>query len=104
MPTPASQWRRGLTGHRIHDDIDAELRVVLTLEALVPPVVIPLAAVILVRIQHAEAAVVLDAAQVLVHEIIAPPVELVGGLRRPVRELEERSIERVRPGDLVERV
>ena len=41
--------------HRIDDNIDRELRVVLPLESLVPPVVVPLAAVILVAIQHAEA-------------------------------------------------
>ena len=43
-------------GHRIHHQIDRELGVVLALEALVPPVVVPLAAVVLVAVEHAEAA------------------------------------------------
>ena len=58
----ASDRTRRLTlrRHRVHDQIDGELRVVLALEALVPPVVVPLAAVVLVAVEHAEPAAVLE--------------------------------------------
>lgn len=65
-------------------------------------VVVPLAA-ILVGIQDTYAAVMLDGAKVIVDKVIAPAVQLVGCLWRPIGELAERSIERVRSGKLVER-
>ena len=40
----------------------------------------------------------LDAAQVVVHEVVAPAVQLVRGLRRAVGEGEERAVERVSSG------
>src|SRR3990167_8157538 len=51
---------------RVHHDVDAEAGVVLGQEALVAPVVVPLAAVVLVAVQHPEAAVELDALEVFV--------------------------------------
>ena len=81
--------------HRIHDDVDRELRVVLALEALVPPVVVPLAAVVLVAVEHAEPAAVLDAAQIVVDDVVPPAVQLVRGGRRAVLEREEAAIERM---------
>ena len=84
-----------LRRHRIHHDVDRELGVVLPLEALVPPVVVPLAAVVLVRVEHAEPAAVLHPAQVVVDDVVAPPVELVRGRRRAVGKLEEAAIERM---------
>src|SRR5829696_2873193 len=41
-------------GHDIDHDIDGEAGVVFTLETLVAPVVVPLASIILVAVQHAE--------------------------------------------------
>ena len=73
-------------GHRIHHQIDRELGVVLALEALVPPVVVPLAAVVLVAVEHAQPAAALDPAQVVVDDVVSPPVQLVRGRRRTAVE------------------
>ena len=72
--------------HRVDDDVDRELGVVLALEALVPPVVVPLAAVVLVAVEHADPAAVLDPAQVVVDDVVSPAVQLVRGRRRTVVE------------------
>src|SRR3546814_17347582 len=47
--------------------------------ALVAPVVIPFAAIILVAVQHPEAAIDMDAFEVIVDEVVAPAVELETG-------------------------
>src|SRR5688572_8848293 len=94
--TSAATATGHLARHRIYNDIDAETGVVFTLESLVPPVVIPFAAVILVRVEHAEPAFVLDATQIIVHEVVAPSVQFVRGLRWPLGKLEKRSVDRMR--------
>src|SRR5512145_1668535 len=86
----------GSAGHRVHNDVDRKARIVVALKTFVPPVVVPFAAVILVGVQHAEAAAMFDAAQIVVDEIVAPPVQLVRRLRRSIGEAEERVIEPVR--------
>src|SRR5678816_978167 len=85
---------RGLCTERIHDDVDREFCDVFSQPALVAPVEIPLAAVVLVAVEHAEPAVDRDSAQVVVHEIVAPAVQLHGGRRRSV-EGEEAAVDRV---------
>src|SRR5690606_13907497 len=80
---------------RIDDDVDRELRVVLGQEALVAPVVVPLAAVVLVAVEHAQAAVDADALEVVVHQVVAPAIELEAGRRRAVGEAEETAVERM---------
>src|SRR5690606_19748705 len=73
LPCPSSLELPAASGRqRIDDDVDRELRVVLGQEALVAPVVVPFAAVVLVAVEHAEAAADLDALQVVVHEVVAP--------------------------------
>src|SRR5210317_1673959 len=78
-------------GHCVDDDVGREARVVCHHEALVAKVVVPLAAVILVAVQHGNAPVDLDSLQVFVHEAVAPPVKLLCGARRPI-EFEERVV------------
>src|SRR5262245_56516213 len=80
--------------HRIHDEIDSKLRVVARTEALVPAIVIPLTAIILIREDHAEPPMTLDAAKIAVDDVVPPAVQLVTRLRRSV-ELEERAIQRM---------
>ena len=75
--------------HRIHDEVDGELRVVLALESLVAPVVVPLAAVVLVAVEHAEPAAVLEPAQVVVDDLVAPAVQLVRRRRRAVSNVKK---------------
>src|SRR5690606_15626505 len=87
----------------VHHDVDGEAGVVFREPALVAPVVVPFAAVVLVAVEHAEPALVLDAFQVVVHQVVAPAVQLEAGGRRAV-ELEEAGVERMRAGQLGERV
>ena len=63
-------------------------------KALVLPVIVPLATVVLIGVDHAEPTVALDAAKVAVDDVVAPAIELVTRLRRTV-EPEKRAIERV---------
>src|SRR5947209_2418586 len=63
--------------HHVDDDVDGEFGVVFTEKALVTPVVIPLAAVILAAVQNREPSPPLDALQVFVHDVVAPTVQLV---------------------------
>src|SRR5690606_9254766 len=58
------------------------------------PVIVPLATIVLVAVEHAEAAVDADALEVVVHQVIAPAVELEAGGRRAV-ETEEAGIDGV---------
>jgi hypothetical protein len=48
-----------------------------------------------VAVDDAQTAGVLDALQVVVHEVVPPAVQLVRGRQRSVGELEERAIQRV---------
>src|SRR5690606_34729417 len=89
---------------RIDDDIDRELRVVLGQEALVAPVVVPLAAVVLVAVEHAQPAIDLDPLEVVMHQVVAPPVELEARGRRPIGEPEETVVQRMVVGQLVQRI
>src|SRR5712692_5281735 len=88
---------------RVHDDVDAELRVVLGEKALVAEIVVPLAPVILVAVEDGEPPVQDHALQVVVYQIVAPAVQLERGVRRSIREGEERSVELVLFGQLDER-
>src|SRR5205823_11504808 len=86
--------------HHVNDDVDGEPGVVFAEEALVAPVVVPLAAVVLVAVEHGGSAAALDAFQVFVHDIVAPAVELVRRSRRPALEREEAAVDRMRDGQL----
>src|SRR3569833_1084391 len=79
------------SSHRVHDEIHRELGVVSRAEALVLPRVIPLAPIVLIRVDDPHAAVPLDAAQIAVYDVVAPAIQLVRRLRRSI-ELEERVI------------
>ena len=43
--------------HRVHDDVDAKLCIVFRQESLIPKVVVPFAAIVLIAVQHANASV-----------------------------------------------
>src|SRR5688572_18721077 len=89
--------------HRVDHDVHPELRVVFRQEALVAEVVVPLASVVLVAVQDRHAAVHLDRAKVVVHQIVAPAVQLEGGGGRAVGEGEEGAVERMVVGEPPER-
>ena len=72
--------------HRVDDDVDGELGVVLALEALVAPVVVPLAAVVLVAVENPDPPAMLDRAEVVVDDVVSPTVQFVRGGRRPFRK------------------
>src|SRR5436853_6509287 len=79
--------------HRVDGDIDGEFGIVVAQEAFVPPVVVPLAAVVLVAVQNRKTIAPLDALQVVMDDVVAPAVELVRRLRRTGKG-EEAAIDR----------
>src|SRR5688572_24235806 len=85
VPTTAA----GPSGHGVDHEVHGKLGVVLCPEALVAPVVIPLAAVVLVRIEHRHPAFTFDGAQIVVHHVVAPAIEFMRSLRRAVGKIEE---------------
>src|SRR3954469_8215915 len=75
----------------IDDDVDPEARVVDGREALAVGVIIPLGAVVLAAVQHADAIALQHSLQVLVDEIVPPAVHLLARWRGSVSELEEAA-------------
>src|SRR5262249_18333572 len=73
-----------LRGEGLHHDVHGEAPGVDRLEAVVLGMVVPLRAVVLAAVQHADAAVALVREQMLVDEIIAPSVQFVARRRRSV--------------------
>src|SRR6185295_14637833 len=61
-----------ISPHHVDDDVDREFGVVLAQEALVSPIVVPLAAVVLAAVQHREPSATVNPLQVLVHDVVAP--------------------------------
>src|SRR5690606_13319021 len=92
----------GSTREGIDDDVDGDLRGVLRLPAV--PVLrelhVPLGAVVLVAVEHVDPVPVHDPHQVIVHQVVAPAVELVARRRGTVLELEERPVQPVVVRDL----
>lgn len=80
----------------IHNDVHAEARVIDRGEALVVRVIVPLGTVVLVAVQHRDTVAAHHRLQVLVNEVVPPPVEFMTRRRRPVIELEKRCIQLVR--------
>src|SRR4051812_41299174 len=70
---------RTLRGERIDHEVHGEAGVVHRLKALAVRMVVPLGAVVLAAVQHSDPAVAPICEQVLVHEVVAPPVQLVAG-------------------------
>src|SRR4029078_5675872 len=87
--------RERSAGEGIHHDVDAELGGVLREKALAVGVERPLRAVILAAVQHVDATVAHDALEILVHEVVAPPIELVARGGWALGEREEAEIERM---------
>src|SRR5262249_7235506 len=86
MRQPSS---KRLRGERIHDDVHGETRVIHREESFALGVVVPLRAVVFAAVQHGDAPIALNRLQVLVHEVVAPAIELVAR-RGWALELEER--------------
>src|SRR3954451_11762004 len=72
------------SSHRVDDEVHRELGVVLRPKALVLPRVVPLAPIVLIRADDAYPSVAVHAAQIAVHDVVAPTIELVRRLRRTV--------------------
>src|SRR5687768_4183440 len=79
----------------VNDKIHRKPSIVFTPKSLVPPVVVPLAAVVLVRVHDAQASATLKTAQVVVNNVVAPAIQFVARLRRTIGKAEERAIQRV---------
>src|SRR5687768_3432880 len=104
-PTPeAPSPKPQALAHRVHHQIDRKPRIVFPPKAFIPPVIIPLAAIILVRVENAQPAAPLQAAQVIVDDVVSPAIQLVTRLRGTFRKAEEGPIDRMRVRDLRQRI
>src|SRR5690606_31832771 len=78
---------------RMHYHVDCEPRWINRQEALGSRMKVPLAAVILVAVQHGNPVSVHRCQQVLVYQVVAPAVQLVPGCRRAIRKLEKTVVQ-----------
>src|SRR5450432_4547186 len=100
-PRPAG-WASG--HHRIDHDVDAKLRIVLGEKTFVAEIIVPLAAVVLAAVEHADPTVDDDGLQIVVHEVVPPAVQFEGRGRRSLLEAKERPVEGMVIRDLHERI
>src|SRR5687767_10707586 len=94
-PCPTPHAPRPTLAQGVNDKIHRKPSIVFTPKSLVPPVVVPLAAVVLVRVHDAQASATLKTAQVVVNNVVAPAIQFVARLRRTIGKAEERAIQRV---------
>src|SRR5437868_12858659 len=87
----------------IDHDVHAKAGVVDSRETLRIRRIVPLGAVILAAVENGNAISLHYRLQVLVHQIVAPAIQLVTRRRRTVGELEERSIDLVIVGEILQR-
>src|SRR6185312_4032771 len=95
-----SPTRRALTGEGIHNDVDAEPGIVDSVETLALRMVVPFGAVILAAVEKRDVTVAHHTLKILVHEIVAPAVQLLTRRGRPVGELEEGVVQLVIVGNV----
>src|SRR5688572_11133499 len=100
--TTRSASRRQLSGERIDHDVHAEPRVVHAVEALVLGMLAPFGAVVLAAVQQCDAIPAHDGLELAMDEVVAPAIQFVAGVRRPIREREERRIDGVALRDIHE--
>ena len=77
----------------IHNNIDPKLRVVFRQESFVAKIIVPFTAIVLVAIEDADASIDRDGFEVVVDQVVAPSVELEGGVGRPFFEFKEGVID-----------
>jgi hypothetical protein len=85
----------------VEDDIYSEFGIVLGKEAFVPEIVVPFTSIVFIAVENADAAIDGNCLQVVVHEIIAPTVELESGVGRTFLKMKERTVHRVVVGYLL---
>src|SRR5438045_5545169 len=87
----------------IDHDVHAKAGVVDGRETLRIRRIVPLRAVILAAVENSDAISLHHRLQVLVHQIVAPAIQLVTRRRRTVGELEEGAIDLVIVGEILQR-
>src|SRR5690349_4831827 len=90
--------------HRIHNDIHAELGIVFCQETLVPEIIIPFAAVILIAVQYSYTSIYFYSFQVIMYQVIAPTVQLEGRIGWTLLERKEGTVYRVPVGYFFKRI
>src|SRR5690606_4169045 len=93
--TPSAVRRIRSAGERIDDQVDAELCRILLERALRLGVEVPLGAVVLVAVQQADTVIHEDRVEMQMEQIVAPSVQLVVRVRRPILEHEEAAVDLV---------
>jgi len=87
---------------RIHNNIHSKLGIILRQEPLVPEVIIPFAAIILIAVEDPDAAVDGDRFEIIMDEIVAPAIQLERSVGRTFLKREKGMIERVMIRDLLQ--
>lgn len=95
-------FRDGHCVEGVKDDVHSELRIVFRQEAFVSKIVIPFATIILVTIEHADAAVDHDGLEIIMYQVVAPAVEFEGGVGGTFLEMKKAVVDRVVVRDLFE--
>src|ERR1700754_1817613 len=84
----------------VEDDVYAKFGIVLGEEPFVPEIIIPFASIVFVAVENADAAIDGNGLQVVVYKIIAPAVELEGGVGWSFFKMKKRVVYRVVVWDL----
>lgn len=91
-----------LSRQGIYHNIHPKTRIINGQETFVPEIVVPLAAVIFVAVQDADLSVDRDRFEIVVHEVVAPAVQLEGGGRRAIGKFEKTVVNRMVVGDFLQ--
>ncbi|MDB5242415.1 MAG: hypothetical protein JWP57_3040 [Spirosoma sp.] len=91
-----------LSGKRVGYDVDPKLGIVFGQKAFIPEVVIPFAAVVFVAIENANSTIHHNGFEVVMHEVVAPAVQLERRGRRPFGKFEKAGVEGMVIGNLLQ--
>jgi len=89
LPVGSSQ----LSGKRIRYNIDPKLGIVFGQKAFIPKVIIPFAAVVFIAVKHADSTIHHDGFEVVMHEVVAPAVQLERRSGRPFGKLKKAGVQ-----------
>lgn len=79
-----------LSGQGVNYDVDAETSIVDFVEPFVSEVIIPLTAIVFITVKNANFVIELNRFEIIVNQVIAPPVEFLRRRRRTVEREEDR--------------
>src|SRR5688500_11185713 len=73
----------------IHNNVHSKSCVVYLIETFIAKIVIPFATVVLIAIQHTYLSIDFDGPQIIMNDVVTPPVELLGSGGRSIKFKED---------------